>query len=83
MPPNEDVLRVGDVGPFEALNRKANPDNLELQYIPGIEALLARGEQLKGMPLSEAEIALIRAHADVMAVPVASANALAEERGYD
>jgi hypothetical protein len=83
MHPNEDVLKVGDVGPFEALSCKANPDSLELQYIPGIAALLARGEQLKGSPLSEAEIALIRARANVMAVPAAMARTLADERGYD
>jgi hypothetical protein len=83
MPPNQDVLKVGDVGPFEVLSRKANPDNLQLQYIPGIEALLARGELLKGTPLSEAEIARIRARADVMAVPAPFAKALRGERGYD
>ena len=83
MPPNQDVLKVGDVGPFEALSRKANPDSLVLQYMPGIEAILARGAQLKGSALSEMEVALIRAHAEVMAVSVTLAKALGDERGDD
>lgn len=74
---------MGDAGSFEVLVRKPNPDNLALQYIPGIEALLSRGEQLKGAPLSEREIARIKAVAHVMAVPAALAKAVKDERGYD
>lgn len=80
---NEDVLRVGDNGSFEELSRKPNPDNLVLQYVPGIDALLARAAQLKGAELSENQVARIRAGANVMAVPAEMAAALNEKRGYE
>ena len=72
---NEEALKVGDVGSFEALSRKPNPDRLVLDYIPPIEAMLARAVQLKGEALTEHQIALIRAHSDVMAIPAELAEA--------
>ena len=82
-PPNQDILKVGDVGPFEVLSRKPNPDGLTLQYVPGIDALLVRAEQLKGALLSDREIGRIKASASVMAVTETMAKTVKDGRGYD
>jgi len=77
---NEETLKVGDVGSFESLSQKANPDNLVLDYIPPIQALFARAVQLKGEALTDEEVALIRARSPVMAVPAQLKAASVEER---
>ena len=77
------MLKVGDVGSFESLSQKANPDRLVLDYIPPIEALLARAVQLKGSDLTEEEVSLIRAGAPVMAIPAELANAAAKGRNVE
>lgn len=52
-------------------------------FVPPLVALLARAEQLKGQPLTEAEVVRIRDQGTCMTMSVEHARALAERRGYD
>jgi hypothetical protein len=70
-----DVLKVGDTGPHEQLAARDNPDALKLVYIPALEALLIRAEQLKGSPLTDSQRQRIAARAQVMAVTAQMADA--------
>lgn len=68
-------LKVGDTGPHEELVVRENPDALRLVYIPSLEALLIRAEQLKGSSLTDTQRERIAAKAQVMAVTARMADA--------
>jgi hypothetical protein len=76
------MLKVGDTGSFIELNVMDNPNNLELLYIPGVEALLARAEELKGSQVTEHEEQRIRNEAQVIATNKKVAEKTIQERGY-
>ncbi|WP_228121969.1 hypothetical protein [Variovorax paradoxus] len=71
-----------DVGEYAELAKRPNPKHLVLQYVPALAALLARAEQLKAAPLTQAEVEKIRDHASVMVANNRAAKAVAEKRGY-
>ncbi|WP_295851080.1 hypothetical protein [uncultured Xylophilus sp.] len=76
-----ETLEVGDVGPYAVQAAKSNPNKLVLVYIPALSALLARATELKGKPLSEAEIQKIASQAEVVAAPKEVADAVIQQRG--
>lgn len=76
-------LAFGDVGSYEELSLKPNPENLILVYVPGIDALLERAKKLKGADLSPEEESRIRAKATVIASPKEVAEKTIEQRGYE
>ena len=76
-----DVLKVGDVGSYEAQAKKQNPDKLALVYVPALTLLLQRAEQLKGTLLSTAEVGRISAQAEAVAMPQAVAEGVIRDRG--
>lgn len=57
-------------------------DELVPVFIPALVALLIRAEQLKGSPLTEAQVVAIRDNADCMMLPAATKADIEEERGY-
>lgn len=52
-------------------------------FVPALAPLLVRAEQLKGAPLTEAEVVRIRDEAICVTMTQSQARALAENRGYD
>ncbi|MDP5189534.1 hypothetical protein [Rheinheimera baltica] len=76
-------LNIGDVGTYEELSKRPNPQNLYLLYIPGIEALLARAEELNKAPLSDDQVQLIRLKSNVLATEKDLAEITIKDRGYN
>ena len=60
----------------------ASNSNTVIVFIPALAPLLLRAEQLKGQPLTEAEVLRIRDHAICATVSREAAARLEEERGY-
>ena len=58
-------------------------DDVAIVFTPALVAVLARAEQLKGQPLTEAEVLRIRDNAIYATMTQAQAQSLAESRGYD
>jgi hypothetical protein len=52
-------------------------------YTPALASILIRAEDLKGAPLTEAEVLRIRDHAECVMTPLDVARAMAESRGYE
>ena len=63
------ILKVGDIGSYEDLSRRKNPDQLVIAYNPPIGAMLERAKQLYQREPTESEIARIKAGAQAIAVP--------------
>jgi len=57
-------------------------DETVLWFIPSLVATLLHAEQLKGSPLTQAEVLRIRDNAQVVAVRLADVPDLEEKRGY-
>ncbi|AQT10777.1 hypothetical protein [Pseudomonas protegens] len=57
-------------------------DQLCLVFVPALVALLLNAENTKGMPLTEAEVLEIRDNAACVALPVAVALSMENQRGY-
>ncbi len=57
-------------------------DQLCLVFVPALVAVLLNAETTKGTPLTEAEVLEIRDNAACMALPVAVALNMENERGY-
>jgi SAM-dependent methyltransferase len=57
-------------------------DDLVLVFIPALAPLLLRAEQLKGSPLTEAEVLRIRDKATCVSMTREQARKIEEERGY-
>ncbi|MBX7103792.1 MAG: hypothetical protein K1X57_06910 [Gemmataceae bacterium] len=55
---------------------------LLLVFIPALAPLLVRAEDLKGLPLNEAEVMSIRDNAVCVALPPDAASAVEAKRGY-
>ncbi|MCE2029569.1 hypothetical protein [Sessilibacter corallicola] len=62
-------LSAGEVGSFEELSSKPNPDNLVLVYIPDIELILEKVRALKGGELSPEEEEAVRMRTTAVATP--------------
>lgn len=77
------MLKIGDTGPFGELMAKENPEGLVVFYIPGIEPMLNRAEELKGMSLSDSEIERIRNGAPAIAASREVATATIKDRGFE
>ncbi|MDF9716239.1 hypothetical protein INN71_11505 [Nocardioides sp. ChNu-153] len=58
-------------------------DDLVLDFVPALVAVLLATERAKGEPLAEAEVLAVRDGATCVRVPRSVAAALAEQRGYD
>lgn len=58
-------------------------DDLVLQFIPALVAILLNAERAKGSPLTEDEVLEIRDGATCMRLPRSSTEAVAAQRGYD
>ncbi|GAA1726184.1 hypothetical protein [Aeromicrobium alkaliterrae] len=61
----------------------SSDDDLVLQFIPALVAILLNAEREKGSPLAEEEVLEIRDGATCMRLPRSSAEAVAAQRGYD
>ena len=57
-------------------------EKLVLVPVPALVAILVHHEKQKGAPLTEAEVLAIRDGCVCIAVPIAVAAKMAEERGY-
>ncbi|MFJ3409526.1 hypothetical protein [Pseudomonas protegens] len=57
-------------------------DQLCLVFVPALVALLLNAENTKGRPLTEAEVLEIRDNAACIALPVAVALSMENQRGY-
>ncbi len=57
-------------------------DQLCLVFVPALVALLLNAENTKGRPLTEAEVLEIRDNAACVALPVAVALSMENQRGY-
>jgi hypothetical protein len=57
-------------------------ERLVLVFVPALAALLVRAEDLKGSPLTEAEVVRIRDAASCVAMPPDVACQTEEARGY-
>ena len=77
------MLQVGDQGAYSELLEKDNPNDLAIIYVPGISPMLKRAEELKGKPLSDAEVIRIRNTAPAIATTKEVAKATVKERGYE
>jgi hypothetical protein len=58
------------------------PSDQILVFIPALAPLLARAEQLKGAPLTEAEVLRIRDAANCIRMAPEHARNIEEQRGY-
>jgi hypothetical protein len=56
----EQPLKEGDHGPYGTLAGRPPPEGLAILFIPSLAALLARAEELKGLPLTEEQVARVR-----------------------
>jgi hypothetical protein len=61
---------------------KAEEDDLVIEFVPTLIAVLLAAERLKGDPLTEEEVLDIRDGATCIRSPKSLAEAMAEERGY-
>jgi hypothetical protein len=69
-------LKVMQVGGFKELSELLNPSELELLYIPSLEAVLRKIERDKGSSLTAAEIKHYTDNCTVVAVDEASKKAV-------
>jgi hypothetical protein len=58
-------------------------DPLCLVFVPALVAILHRAEQIKGEPLSQAQVLAIRDEATCITLPYSVAQTMDAERGYD
>jgi len=77
------ILKVGDTGSHAELAARRNPEGLVLLHNPGISALLARADSLKGSALTASEKKRIADSAPVIATPKSVAEATIRQRGYE
>lgn len=74
-------LQIGDVDSYSEILARPNTSGHNIAHIPSLAALLLRAEELKGSPLSEAEVLRIRDGANVTVIPDAG-ETLEKSRGY-
>lgn len=77
------MLEIGATGSFRDLSNLENIDNLVLVFMPGLEALYLRAEELNGSSLSEEQKNSIKMASQVIAMPEDIAIQTIEERGYE
>jgi hypothetical protein len=75
-------LKDLDVGSYAELAVRPNPDQLILQYIPSLAAILLSVEKKLGSPLTEKQVEALRDKASVMAFKPNAAKAAEDRRGY-
>jgi hypothetical protein len=75
-------LAVGEHGPYRDLAGRPAPPGAVLRFIPSLAAMLVRGEQLKGQPLTRDEVYRIRDACTVVVSEAAPAAAVDAGRGY-
>ncbi|WP_243371097.1 hypothetical protein [Microvirga solisilvae] len=72
---------------WNPFSKKKQSDESEevLVFMPALVAILTQMEERKGSPLNQEEVEKIRDHflPNAMRVPLAAAEKLAEDRGYD
>jgi hypothetical protein len=79
---NEQPLTEGDHGPYGTLSGRPLPDGLAIIFMPSLAALLTRAEELKGAPLTEEQVILIRDASQAVVTRADAADATTEPRGY-
>ncbi len=79
--PSDTQLQVGDVGSYESLSGKPNPEELVIIYMPSLAAFIERATELKGSELSESELHRISQVAQAMALPQDVAEKTIADRG--
>ena len=77
----DNVLQAGEEGSYSSLASKENSDNLRIVYIPALDLMLKRAEQLKNKLLSESEKEKISKSAPAVAMVAELAEQLIAERG--
>ena len=77
----DNVLQAGEEGSYSSLASKENPDNLRIVYIPALDLMLKRAEQLKNKLLSKSEKEKISKSAPAVAMVAELAEQLIAERG--
>jgi hypothetical protein len=75
-------LKEGDHGPYGSLAGRPLPDGLAILFIPSLAALLTRAEELKGSPLTEEQVVLIRDASQAVVTHADAAAATVQQRGY-
>jgi hypothetical protein len=75
-------LKDLEVGSYEELAARPNPEHLVLQYIPSLAATLLNVENKKGSALTRNEVEMLRDKANIMAILPAAAKAVEDRRGY-
>lgn len=77
------VLEEGDFGSYGSLAGHLLPEGLVVLFVPSLAALLTRAEELKGVPLTEAQVCAIRDGAQVVVSRADVAAEMVAQRGYD
>jgi hypothetical protein len=78
---NDQPLKEGDHGPYGTLSGRPLPDGLAFSFMPSLAALLTRAEELRGAPLTEEQVILIRDASQAVVTRADAADATAEQRG--
>ena len=72
----------GESGPYGKLAARGIPEGLGVLFMPSLASLLDHAEDLKGSPLTEAEVVKLRDGAKVVVTPTDVVRAVEESRGY-
>jgi hypothetical protein len=69
MAEQNDVLEVLQVGAYQEIASRPNPEKHEIVFIPSLAAILLAKEESMGRPLTEAEVVSIRDTSIVTVMP--------------
>jgi len=75
-------LKPFATGSYAEISALPNPENLVIQCVPALVAILLSVERKAGSPLTKGQVEAIRDKTSVVAVPEEAAKAVDERRGY-